>query len=142
MLGSENVITLLGFLAMQNASVLIISDNGTLRQTIAEFISLLEEIKFVEITDSVHPQLNLANKISPPQFVLLDADNGGLTLVKYLRASLPYTKIIVLTSYDLDIYCQAAKQSGADDCVLKVDLAAKLHPLLRSYLQQPLRHHS
>lgn len=124
---------------MQNTSVLIISDNAMLRQTIAEFISLLEEIKFVESTDTIHPQINLTTKISPPRFIILDADDGGLTLVKYLRTSFPNAKIIVLTSYDLEVYRQAAKQSGANDCVLKIDLATKLHPLLQTYLQKQVR---
>ncbi len=57
-----------------------------------------------------------------PHLIFMDIKlpgESGLELTKKMRRSNPEVKIIILTSYDLPEYRQAARRSGADHFLAK-----------------------
>ena len=89
---------------------------------------MLKEIlysKFPTMTIAEEPdgnQLFLTMDAFHPQIVLMDIrlpGESGLELAKKIKKNYPDTVVVMLTSYDLPEYRQAARQSNADHFVTK-----------------------
>jgi DNA-binding NarL/FixJ family response regulator len=69
-----------------------------------------------------------------PQVILSDLrlpDGTGLDVVAHVRASLPDTRIVVLTSYDDDVAKAAARSAGADVFLAKTASSAQMLQAVR-----------
>ncbi len=100
---------------------LIVDDNVTFRQTLKE--SLRSRFPMMEIEEEPDGK-SLFNKIDSfhPRIVFMDIrlpGENGLELTKKIKEKYPDIIIVILTSYDLPEYRQAARDSMADYFVLK-----------------------
>jgi len=101
--------------------ILIVEDNVTFRQSLksvlrSEFPSCLVE----EARDGKEALLKVAS--FRPNLVFMDIKlpgENGLELTKKVKATYQGITIIILTSYDLPEYRQAAEEFGADYFVSK-----------------------
>ena len=100
---------------------LIVEDNVTFRQTLKE--SLCSRFPTMEIEEEPYGR-DLLNKIDSfhPKIVFMDIrlpGENGLELSKKIKKNYPDIIIVILTSYDLPEYRQAARESMADYFVPK-----------------------
>jgi len=100
---------------------LIVEDNVTYRQILKE--SLCSRFPTMEIEEEPDGR-NLFNKIDTfePKIVFMDIrfpGENGLELTKKIKENYPDIIIVILTSYDLPEYRQAARESMADYFVPK-----------------------
>ena len=100
---------------------LIVDDNVTFRQMLKE--SLYSRFPKMEIEEEPDGR-DLFNKIDTfdPKIVFMDIrlpGENGLELTKKIKENYPGIIIVILTSYDLPEYRQAARESMADYFVLK-----------------------
>jgi DNA-binding NarL/FixJ family response regulator len=100
---------------------LIVDDNMTFRQRLKE--SLWSRFPTMEIEEEPDGR-DLLNKIDTfdPKIVFMDIrlpGENGLELTKKIKKSYPDITVIILTSYDLPEYRQAAQESMADYFVPK-----------------------
>ena len=100
---------------------LIVEDNVTFRQTFKE--SLCSRFPTMEIEEEPDGR-DLLNKIDTfdPKIVFMDIrlpGENGLELTKRIKRNYPDIIIVILTSYDLPEYRQAARESMADYFVPK-----------------------
>jgi DNA-binding NarL/FixJ family response regulator len=100
---------------------LIVEDNSTFRQMLKEILSA----RFPAMEISEEPDgSELFSKLDAfhPNIVLMDIrlpGENGLELTKMIKTSYPDIIVVILTSYDLPEYRQAALQNKADHFVMK-----------------------
>jgi DNA-binding NarL/FixJ family response regulator len=93
----------------------LVEDNAVLRGFVKEMLG----IKFPTMTVFEAGDAKSATKIidsSPPDLILMDIrlpDDSGLSLTKRIKQEHPEIAIMILTSYDLPEYREAAAESGA-----------------------------
>src|ERR1700722_2018342 len=117
--------------------ILIVDDDGALRQSLAEQLELHEEFASVQC-DSAAWALQLA---STERFdaILLDVglpDMDGRELCRLLRRTGVQVPIIMLTGADSDADTVLGLDSGADDYVTKPFRLSVLLARLRAHLRQ------
>ena len=100
---------------------LIVEDNVTFRQMLKE--SLCSRFSTMEIEEEADGR-DLFSKIDSfyPHIVFMDSrlpGENGLELTKKIKKNYPDIIIVILTSYDLPEYRQAARESMADYFVPK-----------------------
>jgi DNA-binding NarL/FixJ family response regulator len=100
---------------------LIVEDNVTFLQTLKE--SLRSRFPTMEIEEEPDGR-NLFNRIDSlhPKIIFMDISlpgENGLELTKKIKENYPDTIIVVITSYDLPEYQEAARESMADYFVSK-----------------------
>ncbi len=107
--------------------VLVADDHEVVRHGVASLLNG-SEIKIVAEAASGDEALQLARK-HRPQVVLLDIrmpKSDGLATLEQLRAEMPETKVVILSTYDNPTYVARAVALGASDYVLKGSTRAEL----------------
>jgi DNA-binding NarL/FixJ family response regulator len=100
---------------------LIVEDSSTFRQMLKEIL----HARFPTMKIEEEPDGNeLFSKLESfhPDIVFMDVrlpGENGLELTKKIKTDYPNTIVVILTSYDLPEYRQAALQSKADHFVTK-----------------------
>jgi DNA-binding NarL/FixJ family response regulator len=100
---------------------LIVEDNATFRQMLKEILYA----RFPTMTIEEEPDgCDLFPKIDTfhPRIVFMDIrlpGENGLELTRKIKMNYPDITVVILTSYDLPEYRQAARQSKADHFVTK-----------------------
>src|SRR4030042_6783732 len=100
---------------------LIVEDNATFRQMLKEILYA----RFPAMTIEEEPDgSDLFPKIDTfhPRIVFMDIrlpGENGLELARKIKMNYPEITVVILTSYDLPEYRQAARQSQADHFVSK-----------------------
>lgn len=101
--------------------ILIVDDSHIYRQILNDTL----HYKFPNVDISVASNGGEALKkidASPPDLILMDIrlpDESGLELTRKIKTQYPATTIIILTSYDLPEYREAATQYKADHFLTK-----------------------
>jgi DNA-binding NarL/FixJ family response regulator len=71
-----------------------------------------------------------------PHLILLDNGVTGLDMPAFMQTiqtELPATQVVILSTYDVDVYREAALASGAIEFVPKADLIDRLVAVLRTH---------
>ena len=101
--------------------VLIIEDNDNFRQTLREFLNpRYQNLTFEEARDGSEGIEKF--NVFRPKIVFVDVrlpDRVGLDLIDIMRGIDPEVYIIMMTSYDLPEYKDAAVRKGSDFFILK-----------------------
>lgn len=101
---------------MAGSKVLIVEDSGIYRNLLKE--TLLSRFPSMEIIEATNGQQALHKITSTcPDFIFMDIKlpgGNGLELTKKIKADCPQMVIIILTSYDLPEYREAASKYGAN----------------------------
>ncbi len=100
--------------------MLVCDDHQVIRTGLASLLAGTE-IEIVGEADSGKEALRLAQKLKP-DIVLLDIrmpDGDGLATLEKLRAKVPESKVVMLSTYDNPTYVARAVALGASDYVLK-----------------------
>jgi NarL family two-component system response regulator LiaR len=106
---------------MKKWRILVVDDENVVREGVATIISLQPDMEVVgEALDGAHA-VQLARKTNPDVVVLdlVMPKQDGLTTIPILKAILPDTKILVLTSFDDSHQAYQAIKSGAIGFLLK-----------------------
>lgn len=114
--------------------VLIADDHSLVREGIAAFLRLCDDIEVVgEVSDGLEA-IELTRKISP-DVVLMDISMpslGGLEATLEIRKTNPDTKIIVLTQYDDREYISRFLKAGVSGYLLKRAVGSELVSAIRA----------
>ncbi|MEF2073418.1 response regulator transcription factor [Consotaella aegiceratis] len=122
---------------MSVRSILIVDDDGDLRQTLAEQLSLHEE--FAVLQESTAAKGIAAARSELIDLVVMDVglpDMDGREAVKVLRKSGFKPPIIILTGQDADSDTILGLEAGANDYVTKPFRFAVLLARIRAQLRQ------
>ena len=96
--------------------ILIVEDNATFRQSLKEV--LLTEFPSIVVEEAADGKEALRKvDVFRPEIIFMDIKlpgENGLELTKRIKAGDPGITVIILTSYDLPEYRQAADEYGAD----------------------------
>ncbi len=117
--------------------ILIVDDDGALRQSLAEQLELNEEFLTTEC-DTAAAALEVA-KNQRFDAILLDVglpDMDGRELCRMLRSESVHVPIVMLTGSDSDADTVLGLDSGADDYVTKPFRLSVLLARLRAHLRQ------
>lgn len=101
--------------------VLVVDDHAVVRQGLRAFLQLQPDLEVVGEAADGKAALELARQVHP-HVVLMDLvmpQADGVTAIRALRAALPETRILVLSSYLDDAHVFAALQAGAGGYLLK-----------------------
>jgi DNA-binding NarL/FixJ family response regulator len=113
--------------------VLVVDDDGGFRRQLRRLLSGAAEVQVVEAAEG-EEAVRLAAALQP-EVVLMDIAmprTDGLEATRRIKAARELTKVIVLTVHDEEAYRRAARQSGADDFVVKKRAGAQLIPAIQS----------
>jgi len=94
---------------------LLIEDNATFRQSLREILSDKFPSMLIEEAANGKEALQKIGDI-PPDIIFMDIklpDESGLNLTKKIKTTYPRIIIIILTSYNIPEYRDAASQYGA-----------------------------
>jgi two-component system response regulator YesN len=123
---------------MASFRTLLVEDNVSFRQTLFDILSA--QFPFIEIAEAAEGKEAL-QKIgsSLPNLIFMDIKlpgENGLQLTQKIKAKHPEVVIIILTSYDLPEYREAAFQYGANYFVVKgLSTNEEILALVRSILK-------
>ena len=133
--GIEFAVSRMGMSKSPMFKILIVEDNRTYRESLRD---ILDDEKFssviVEEAGDCREAMEKVDSFSP-DFIFMDIKlpgENGLQLTQKIKAKHPGIIIIILTSYDLPEYQDAAVKYKADHCVLKHSFM----PLLRLILTE------
>jgi CheY-like chemotaxis protein len=125
--------------------ILIVEDNATFRQLLKEI--LRNRFHPIEVMEASNGAEGLSKIESfGPDLIFMDIQlpgESGLTLTQRIKKERPEIRVIILTSYDLPEYREAAHQYGADFFVSKDSSAGKFLSLVESIVsdsRSPLSH--
>jgi len=116
--------------------VLVVCQDVRVRRAVSELLEREPDLEVIggagDGTRPLHevPALN-------PDVVLMDLTlpgMNGLDATRMLKAQMPDLEIILLTTFDMQPYHQAAVASGAAGCVVKSALVQELLPMIRNVL--------
>lgn len=116
----------------------IYEDNGVLRQSLVELLSLSPEFA---VTGSFENCLNVEDEVkkAPPDLILMDIDMPGMSgieAVKRIRGFNKKTGILMLTVFDDNTHILEAICAGASGYLLKKDVSEKLVPAIKDVLSE------
>jgi DNA-binding NarL/FixJ family response regulator len=109
------------------AKILIVEDNATFRQSFREILCNKFPSKSIEEAADAKEALQKVDEIHP-DLIFIDIklpDENGLKLTKKIKAAHPQTTVIILTSYNIPEYREAAKQYGATHFLIKSSSSGK-----------------
>ncbi len=120
---------------MDTFRTLVVDDNGSFRQAFKQ--SLQEYFPTMAIDEAADGDEALQKvNASPPDVIFMDIGlpgENGLELTKKIKATHPNITILILTSYDIPEYRDAASKSGADGFLGKATCDTKeLEKLIKS----------
>lgn len=111
-------------------TILIVEDQGTMRTTLRDFLEIsLPGCDILEAADGAQALEILAAR--QPHLILMDVglpDTNGIELTARIRAALPRTRVIVVSSQSANIYAEQALAAGASAYIRKENLFAELQP--------------
>ena len=113
--------------------VVLVDDHDLVREGTRQYLERSSTIEVVGEASNCHSahQMMMATR---PEVALVDIkmpDESGIELARWIRQTLPETKIIMLSAYDDDPYIMAALEAGANGYVLKNTSPIKLIPCSR-----------
>jgi DNA-binding NarL/FixJ family response regulator len=116
--------------------MLIVEDNPTFRRSLKEL--LLDEFPSVEIAEAADGK-EAFQKIETfhPRLIFMDIrlpGENGLRLTQKIKALHPETIVIILTSYDLPEYREAAKRAKANHFITKGSATHELLEIVRDVI--------
>jgi DNA-binding NarL/FixJ family response regulator len=116
-------------------SVLIADDDHLMRAGLAELLTVDPDIQVVGQAATGRQAVDLSRRLSP-DVVLMDVrmpDLDGIAATRELVASSPDTKVLILTTFELDDYVFGAIRAGASGFLLKrtrpEELIAAVHTI-------------
>jgi len=121
---------------------LIVEDNDTYRQTLRGLLdSRFPSMAFEEAKDGNEALRKIRDFL--PDLVFMDIklrEESGIELTKKIRSSFPDIIVVILTSYDLPEYREAAKLCGANHFVSKGSSTAEEILALVESILSDLKH--
>ena len=115
---------------------LIVEDNTAFRQSLREILhSKFPSLEIVEASDGEEALQKVGNLTLDLIFmdIKLPGENG-LSVTKKIKALHPEIPIVILTSYDLTEYREAAEESKANHFISKGSPTNKILDLVKSVL--------
>ena len=103
------------------SKTLIIEDNATFRKSLTEILSDKFPSMLIEEAANGKEALELIQTL-PPNLIFMDIklpDESGLDLTQHIKTTHPEIPVIILTSYNIPEYRDAAQQSGATHFFVK-----------------------
>ncbi len=123
---------------MKKPRILIVDDNDFFRQTLKT--TLQESFPMIAIDEALDGDKAL-QKLNAclPNLIFMDIKlpkESGLELTKKIKGTHPNIAVVILTTYDIPEYREAASQYGADRFLAKDSLNRMgLEVLVKSYLK-------
>jgi DNA-binding NarL/FixJ family response regulator len=121
---------------MKKFTILIVDDSAPLRQALKERLQISFPTVSIEEAADGSQALRKVDA-SPPDLIFMDIKlpgENGLELTKKIKATHPSIIILILTSYDMPEYREAAFQYGADRFLAKTSLKRReLEEIVKSY---------
>ncbi len=133
---------------MKPITVLLADDHTIVREGLCAMLQLEDDIEVVGEASNGHQAVALASKLVP-DVVVMDLAMpllNGLEAIQRIRESTPAsTKVLVLSSYDEDVYVQHARELGASGYLVKQSDAHVLATAIREIFQghvyfKPIQH--
>jgi DNA-binding NarL/FixJ family response regulator len=122
-------------------TVLLVDDQGLIRQGLKALLELEPDLEIVGEAENGEIAINLVEKLQP-NVVLMDIRMpimDGVAATKEIQKRFPTTKVLVLTTFDDDQYVKAALQNGAMGYLLKdtpsEELAVAIRAVDKGYSQ-------
>jgi DNA-binding NarL/FixJ family response regulator len=118
---------------MAGARTLIVDDDVRLRRCVRDLLASAPEVQVVGEAASGPEALDKVRELRP-DLVLMDVRMpgcNGLETTAQLKREMPRVQVIILTTYDLPEYRDAADASGASGYVAKQALSETLLPTIR-----------
>ena len=118
---------------MSAIKTLIVDDNASFRRRVSELLTSEPDIAVVGEAADGREALRKARQLEP-DLVLMDVrmpGMNGIDATRQLRREVPEIQVIILTTYDLKEYREAAVASGASGYVVKSFLVNALLPAIR-----------
>jgi DNA-binding NarL/FixJ family response regulator len=106
---------------MAEITVLIVDDQGLMREGLATLLSLAPDLRVVGQAGDGIEAIALARQLRP-DVILMDVQMprmDGVTATQTIRAELTQTQVIILTTFDDDEYVRNGLRAGACGYMLK-----------------------
>jgi DNA-binding NarL/FixJ family response regulator len=117
--------------------ILLVDDHPLVRQGARAALSADADLEVVGEARDGNEAMSLTRGLRP-DVILLDIrlpGKNGIDVARALRRELPETKVIILTSYNLDAYVRACFAIGVDGYLLKTATDAELVDAVRAVLR-------
>jgi DNA-binding NarL/FixJ family response regulator len=114
-------------------NILIVDDNPDFCERVRDFLAVDPGINVIGEANDGNEAISKALELKP-DLVLMDvrmAGMNGLNATQQLKDEYPQMAIIILSTYDLHEYREAARIRGASGYVVKMNMAEELLPTIQ-----------
>ena len=119
---------------------LLVEDDTEFRQCVKKILSSrYPSIQLIEARDGKEAMSKV--DLLPPDIIFMDIqlpDKNGLELTRMIKASHPNAIIVILSSYDLTEYREAAYRNGANYYISKDSPMGELYSLVERIMENQL----
>jgi len=118
-------------------TLLLVDDHPVVRNGLRQIQELAPEIRVVGGASTVYAAVSQAQDVRP-DVVLMDVrlpDGTGIEACKRIKAQLPETRVLFLTSYADNSLVLGAMEAGADGYLLKESDAGRIVEAIRSIMR-------
>ena len=116
---------------------LLVEDDTEFRQCVKKILSSrYPSIQLIEARDGKEAMSKV--DLLPPDIIFMDIqlpDKNGLELTRMIKASHPNAIIVILSSYDLTEYREAAYRNGANYYISKDSPMGELYSLVERIME-------
>jgi two-component system response regulator DevR len=120
----------------ENIRLMLVDDHPVVRDGLRRIQELEPKIQIVAETGTMLSAIETARRLSP-DMILMDVrlpDGDGIAACREIKASLPETRILFLTSYADNQFVLAAMEAGADGYLLKESGSQRILSAIHSIL--------
>ncbi len=115
---------------------LIVDDNPDFLKRLREFLEPHQKYEIIGEANDGNDAI-IKSRDLKPDLVLMDVRMGGmngLNATQRIKDEFPEIIIIILSSYDIDEYREAAMLRGASGYVVKMNMVEDLHPTIQQVM--------
>jgi DNA-binding NarL/FixJ family response regulator len=119
-------------------NILIVEDNRHMRRMLIELVGTAFQRDSISEAPDGATALSMCRELRP-QLILMDVglpDSNGVQLTAQIRALLPQSKVMIVTSHTDRVCVEAAHRAGAIGYVIKDEVYEKLLPALSRVVDQ------
>ncbi len=122
---------------MKNIKILLVDDHVVLRKGLRLILEGQEGIRVLGEAEKGQEAIDKCCTLKP-DVILLDIslpDKSGLEVLKELKKKCPFTKVLILTMHEDEVYLKDAMQSGVDGYILKKAADTELVSAIRAVVR-------
>lgn len=120
-------------------NVMVVDDHRVLTESLSVFLNATPDMRVCAVAENLTNAFAAVEK-SSPDVILLDIDLGGgesgFTLLEKVKATRPGVRVVMVSTFDGEMYRRMAQVMGADDYIAKGASISEIVDAIRNSMRR------